>query len=445
VLLIALLLLRWWLGTLPGYPPDLQTYKRWALTGALQGVHTIYDEARTTYDYPPLYAYLLTPVGQLYHLIAPEAAEAFADSRTFSLLVKIPPLAFDILLALVIGTLAGKFGLWGRRRTWAGWLPALLYLFHPAVLFNSGYWGQPDVVHIFLVLLGLTLILLRKTELGWISVALACLMKPLAVPFLPLLAVATLVRSGWLRLLTGGLTALATGLAVLLPFILTGRGELVVQRLFFDVTLMPYTSVNSHNIWWLLGPWRDASAPSIGPLTPTMIGLALFGIVYLLALWKAWQIERGRSGSRWPVNRGSVPLHRQHHWYLAAAAVAFSFFVFSTHMHENHLFGVIPFLILPAAIDRRWTWLCALVGFSILINMVVHDLFLHERLLSQIGGASGYIDANLSGYYGETTHLSRLELALATGNSILALLLFAAFAVLGWKHGRTDGVDPAQQ
>ena len=114
-------------------------------------------------------------------------------------------------------------------------------------------------------------------------------------------------------------------------------------------------------------------------------------------------------------------------------------------MHENHLFGVIPFLILPAAIDRRWTWLCALVGFSILINMVVHDLFLHERLLSHIGGASGYIDANLSGYYGETTHLSRLELALATGNSILVLLLFAAFAVLGWRHGHTDGANPAQQ
>ena len=31
VALIVLLVLRWWLGTLPGYGPDLTAYKQWSL------------------------------------------------------------------------------------------------------------------------------------------------------------------------------------------------------------------------------------------------------------------------------------------------------------------------------------------------------------------------------------------------------------------------------
>ena len=76
LILIGLFLVRWWLATLPGYPSDLNTYKRWALTAVRDGVHTIYDDAQTTYDYPPLYALILTPVGHAYRLVAPEAVES---------------------------------------------------------------------------------------------------------------------------------------------------------------------------------------------------------------------------------------------------------------------------------------------------------------------------------------------------------------------------------
>lgn len=426
LILIGLFLLRWWLATLPGYPSDLNTYKRWALTAVRDGVHTIYDDPQTTYDYPPLYALLLTPAGHLYRLISPEAVETWSNSPTLSILVKLPPQAFDILMAALLAALAFRWGIWGRRRSGRGWLPALLYLAFPAVLFDTAYWGQPDSIHTFLLLLGLTLILRGKPEFGWTAAALACLMKPLAFPFLPLLAVATLVRSGWLRLVTGGGAALATSALVFLPFVATGRGPLVFERLLSDTTLMPYTSVNSHNIWWLIGPWHDAAKPWIGPLTPTMVGLGLFGLAYLATLILVVRLEWQRAG-RLPLGRGDQPLTTQVHWYLAMTAVAFSFFALSTHMHENHLFAAIPGLILLAGLGRRWAWLCALVGLSIIVNMANHDLILAHEVWMKIGGTSSFYHPDFG------RHLSRLELSVANLNSVLLVLLFGAFAVMGYR------------
>jgi len=425
--------------TLPGYAPDLTAYKQWALIAGTEGIHTIYD--RSTYDYPPLYAYILAPIGQIYAALSPEAIEGFAetrrygDSAVFSILVKLPPVAFNVLIAFLLASLAWRFGMWTGRTTGRGWWPALLFLFLPPVLFDSAYWGQPDSVHSCSLLLALTLILVGKPELGWVSAALACLMKPLAVPFLPLLVLATLVRSGWTRLATGGLAALATALAVFLPFILSGRGALAYQRLFRDVGLMPYTSVNGHNVWWLIGPWQRADQPWMGPVTATTVGLVLFGIAYLAILFYVWRTERERTGRAWTIGRGSQPLATQHHWYLAGAAVAFSFFALSTHMHENHLYTVLPFLTLLAGLGSRWLLFALLVAAGAFVNMATHDLALADAFLGTAGGPSGWLHPDLGRPF------SRVELGLAVGNSIFLVALFATMFL--WMFRRPSAREQA--
>jgi hypothetical protein len=432
VIVIALILLRWWTGTLPGYPHDLGAYKRWALTAGLKGVPTVYDDPATTYDYPPLYAYLLAPFGRFYATVAPSATRDFTTTRVFgdsaflSLLVKIPPLAFDVLIAFLLGTLAWRFGMWPRR-SGRGWWPALLYLLLPPVLFNSGYWGQPDSVHTFSILLALTLILVGKPQWGWVSAALGCLMKPLALPFLPLLALATLVRGGWRGVALGAGGALGTTLLVFLPFLLTGRGALALNHSFHDVGLMAFTSSNAHNLWWLIGPWQPSERPWLGPITPTMLGLGLFGIVYLVVLWRIWQIERARADGRLPIGCGVEPLSGQHHWYLGAAAIAFSFFVFSTHLHENHLFTALPFLLLLAGMERRWLWLALAVALSVGVNMAIHDWTLAQDVWSKVGGASSYFHVDFQ------RPLSNLEYWVANLNAVALVGLFGLFAGWSWR------------
>ena len=50
VLVLVVAVLRLGLGVLPGFPPDLETNKRWMIWGALNGIHTQYDPA-SNYDY----------------------------------------------------------------------------------------------------------------------------------------------------------------------------------------------------------------------------------------------------------------------------------------------------------------------------------------------------------------------------------------------------------
>ncbi|MCK4411975.1 MAG: DUF2029 domain-containing protein [Candidatus Eisenbacteria sp.] len=436
-LVILLIILRWCLGTLPGYEIDLLTYKQWALTAGGEGIHTIYDHRPNSpypqYDYPPLYAYLLAPIGQFYCTIAspqepqpPSATAHYADSPTFSLLVKLPAIACDFLIALLLGLLAFRFGLWPRG-SWRGWLPALLFLFLPPVLIDSAYWGQPDSIHTFLLLMALTLILVGKPELGGISAALGCLMKPLALPYLPLLALATLVGSGWRRLLTAGLAGAGTIVAGFLPFLVTGRGRDVLERLVSDLDLMPFTSVNAHNLWWLLAPWHEAHVPVWGPITPTMIGLFLFGVVYVLILWRLWLCERSQHAGRPPIGRGPLPLSQQRHWFLATALVAYAFFAFSTHMHENHLFTALPFLMILAGGGPRWLAVCLIGSLSIFINMANHDVQLGNHVLRHIGGSSEFYHFILG------RCLSSFEFRLANINSILTLAILGFLLALGYR------------
>jgi hypothetical protein len=434
LILIVLAILRIWLGTLPGYPPDLNTYKRWALLAGMNGVHTVYDERAGEgmhewrpgdYDYPPLYAYLLAPLGAVYGRLVPDAGESFESSKTLGFLVKIPPLVFDALLALLLGSIAARYGLWRGHRSWLGWGVGLLYLFQPAVLFDSGYWGQPDSIHVFFVILALTLILLRKPEWGWVAAALACLMKPLAVPFLPLLALATTMRGGWRKLATGGAAAIVTGLAVFLPFIVTGRGGLAFGRLFHDVDLMAYSSVNAHNLWWLLGPWRSSREPWFGPFSRTHVGLALFGLAYLTILWRLWRTERIGSD-------GTTGLARQGRWYVAGAGVAFSFFFFSTNLHENHLFAAIPFLILLAHKGRTWTALALLVALAAFVNMANHDLILGNALFGR--GAPSSLVIPETGW-----RMPAAMRAIATANALFMTVLYGVFGRAAFLSLRGSG------
>jgi hypothetical protein len=391
----------------------------------MNGIHTVYDERAGEansewkagdYDYPPLYAYLLAPIGAIYGRINPDAGETYQSSRALGFLVKLPPLLFDGLLALLIGTIAARFGLWRGRRSWLGWGAALLYLLQPAVLFDSGYWGQPDAVHVFFILLALTLILLRKPAWGWVAAALACLMKPLAAPFLPLLVLATFLRGGWRKLATGAAAALATCFVVFLPFIVTGRGGMALRHFLFDVDVMPYSSVNAHNLWWLLGPWRPANDPWIGVISKTHVGLALFGIAYLYILWRLWRVEMGERPSA-----AGTGLAGEDHWYVAAAGIAFSFFFFSTHMHENHLFAAVPLLALLAYRGRIWGALAVLVGLIALVNMANHDLILGNALFRGDAPSSLVIP-------GTGWHMPRTAYAIATVNAIATAVIFAFFA-----------------
>ncbi len=425
VCLAAILLIRFGLMCLPGYPPDLQTYKLWALVAGVRGIHTIYDspepydparlsrqtgpeakpidQLQANYDYPPLYAYILAPFGWIYATLAGDPGRDYARSLAFTVLVKIPPLLFDLAIALLLlRRIRARGGLSGWPPSAAA-LAAFVYFAMPPVLFDSAYWGQPDSIHTFFVLMALFWALDGHAARTGVAIALACLMKPLGFPFAPLVGLALLLRAGWRRTALAACAALGAGLLLFLPYILSGAGPLVWERFTGHFGLMPFTSVNAHNLWWLLGSWRSAAEPILGPLTPTAIGLALFAAACAVVLLAAWRASR-KSPAEEP-------------WILAGAAIAFSFFFFSTHMHENHLFAILPFAVILSGRDRSWRAWAWGIALAALLNMAIHDQSLGKIL------------------FGNPRESAALR-AIAGANAVFVSLLYAGFWFLGARRFR---------
>jgi Gpi18-like mannosyltransferase len=329
----------------------------------------------TRVDYAPLYLYVLYGLGKLYLAFEPDTLPGeLPDGAGLTMLVKSPHIVADLLLAWLLARLVAGAGSWGPRYRDPGWgrLAALLYLFNPAVLWGSGYWGQPDAIHSLLAVASVALLARGALTGSGALLAAGGLMKPLAAPLVALVAVA----AGWRRGLRGLLYCAAGGLGVavlvFLPYLLSGRIVPVLRKVLFDIEAMPFTSVNGHNLWWLLGPWQDANAPIWGPVTPKFAGLTLFLALYaaLLAASVVWMRAKP------PLQPGEYSAR----CFALAGAVTCGFFFFSTHMHENHLFLAVPFLLAVAGRSRTLAAVAAAVSVAVFVNMALHDLALPYRL-----------------------------------------------------------------
>ena len=490
LLALGYALLRWMLLVHPGYVADMNAYKRWALRASQEGIARVY--ATSDMDYPPLYAWILAPTGTIYGWIDPraaliwpdpadssaatassaaEASSAAAASKAFNLLIKFPPLLFDLGIGWLLFRLGKRAdavrsqtrsgavgGLRKRRRLpWSLVLPAA-YLMNPVVLMDVAYWGAPDSIHSFFVLAafltlgfpGLLKIRLprrratatspvadgtaghpgppadaptrsrheaRSAWPAWVLLSLATLMKPLGAPFFPLLLVLTVVWCGWRGVVTGGLAALATVLVFFSPFLLAGQTASVFQRVVGDVSLMPFTSSNAHNLWWALGAWKPADNPVLGPFSLTHFGLLAFGTAYIALLGTA---RRERAAARGRLT-GSMGL-------LLSLGVVFCFFMLSTHMHENHLFLAIPLTLALVPFDRpgerAFTLLAGALTVGIFLNLILHDPVLLTRLPLALGGPTGTMNPDLMRpfYAGE---LAAVRFAVLWNLAVFAAFLWA--------------------
>lgn len=428
VLLAAYLLLRLYMATLPGYVNDVDSYKRWALGTAAAGLENAY--LTTGVDYPPLFLYILYGLGKFYLQLDPSASQAaLPESALFTFMIKLPHLVFDLAIAALLFWLVGKLGTWGRRRHGPGWgrVAALLYLLNPAVLFGSAYWGQPDSVHTALALAALAALAVGATTTSGALLSAAGLMKPLAAPLVPLLALAAALRAGLRGVLTTAAGGLLVAVLVFLPFARDGKLAFVLRKVLLDVEAMPFTSVNGHNLWWIVGGWQSANAPFLGPLTPKQIGLALFLTLYAALLWRS---------AAWLRARELAPADVAWRLFLTAAAVTCGFFFLSTHMHENHLFMALPFLLAVCGRDRGLMGLAIGASIAVFLNMALHDPDLPYALPGFLSARAPVTDLHLARLYTWTQVIGMFL------NSILVCAVTAGAVYRTWGIAVPQRIDP---
>ncbi|MDO8690711.1 MAG: hypothetical protein Q7R39_11995 [Dehalococcoidia bacterium] len=358
-LFLAALAVRLYLATLPGYEDDTTHFKWWTRLVTQEGLSQAYSGTypQTYAIYPPLMLLCLKIVGHLYQgLFSPSFA---LDGPQLGFMIKGLGVFFDVLTWMVIFV-------WVRKRS--GFAVAsfvtLAYAFNPAVIFDLSYWGQPDSIHSFFLVLSILLLVSRRPGLAWASLAAAAFVKPQAWVILPLAVVATLLTFGPKGVLKGAASAAGVSLALIAPFLLnhTFRQLMTLPDALYGA--MPVLSANAHNIWWLYSP-GPALVPDDGRawlVSQRTFSLLLLAVFYVFALWRL----RARGGAI------ALPA--------ITAFVGFSFFMLPTRVHENHGYMVLPLLAVAMAGDSRLRWVFGALSLTFLANLALHDPPLTARL-----------------------------------------------------------------
>ena len=302
----------------------------------------------------------------------------------------VPLLAHGVLaLALFIGTaLSGGF--------WRGWISMTLYAWSPGALFDAAYWGQGDTLNIALLMIGIVALFALP---GWwpvrdagrwrhwhqlaavaggaiagVCVAAAGLTKPQSWVFLPLLIWVALRRSGPVGLAAATASGWVTVMAIVRPWVESGRVEEMLSVFTNVAQVMPSVSANGHNLWWLKLPGVALSVFDTAPVggfgewvapplvTHATLGRAGFALAAML-----------------PLLRLTGPLSFR--LVMACAAyTAAAYFMFVTQVHENHMFAVLPFLAAAAALDAWLVGPLLIATVCVFLNMALHDFLIGDHL-----------------------------------------------------------------
>jgi dolichyl-phosphate-mannose-protein mannosyltransferase len=311
--LIALsFIIRWLLFPVSGYKNDMITFEAWFRTAADNGLGSFYN--LTQCDYPPLNVYLFWGFGSI--------AKAFSLFGTplINYAVKLVPAIFDVATGFLIFVFIRS-----KLNFKIALVAVSLYVFNPAVVFNSAVWGQFDAIYSFFLVLSLMLALASKPELSAVTYAASVLTKPQAIALIPLIAYLILRKGGWRRLVTSLVAGAATVFVVILPFEWSNPVTFLANNYLFGYGRYAFTSVNAFNIWALGGLWvSDTSATFL-------LGWAMFGALVAFALYLLHK--------RFAASGELLA-------FFSALVLFFGFFMLPTRIHERYLFPAISMLTL---------------------------------------------------------------------------------------------------
>jgi dolichyl-phosphate-mannose-protein mannosyltransferase len=347
-----------------GYRGDIEIYMAWTYQITHFGIQSAYSPAAASPpNTTPGLLYFFWVAGEAFrHFFSPNFPPTWQDRTNQAYLrffLRIPALLCNVGIAFIVYRLM-------RRRygqTVALWAVAA-YIFNPAVIFESAYYGQTGAVHSLFMLIGVVGLAEGRPAWGWAGLTAGMLTKPQADLFFPLFVFVTAQRYGRRGLVRSLLAAGGTALLMLAPFLLGGTIGEMWARVSRVTDYHPMLSATAHNFWWFAslgdGKASDLLMPPLldrlgWPIfTYRWIGLGMVGLAYLLVLARLW----------W--DRSSRGL------YLSTAYLFLAFFMLATQIHENHLIPMFSLLLLALPGDRRMQRVYAAFAVTATLNMALH-------------------------------------------------------------------------
>ncbi|NOT12148.1 MAG: hypothetical protein HOP23_10010 [Methylococcaceae bacterium] len=239
------------------------------------------------------------------------------------------------------------------------WLTA----FNPALLHNGPVWGQVDMLPFIPLYFSVVFAMdKRRAHWSWPLLAIALLCKFQAIVFVPLLCGLSLRFPK--RHALGILGAFVAFAIAFSPFMISGDTVKAFKNAYINnLGIYPYSSLNAANLWYLVaggsmqpdsanlltGDW--ARLPIARWITPSKLGLALFGLLSLIiaiAATRKKQLEEV---------------------YGLAVLTVVCFFAVSSGMHERYMFLAIPFAALWVCKSKRHLWWYPVLTTIVYINM----------------------------------------------------------------------------
>jgi hypothetical protein len=317
--------------------------------------------------------YEVAAAGAVYRAVDP----AFPDSRRLTVAMKLPILAADIGLAVLLWRIARR-RLGERQARFA----LLAFWLNPASILAGTVLGYLDPL---MALPAVAAILAAAA--GWplaagVLLTIACLTKTQAIFAAPVVAIA--VWNGTVRRRAAGAAAALAGggvtfVCVLLPYAIAGALRNVAQGVA-SLLRHDMLSADAANLWWLVTFVMRASyaVKDLGAWAAWTMRVRILGVsrivelgypspragatlaVAAAALWALWRARRTADPA---LLLG------------CAAFIVHAYFIFGVAAHENHMYLVIPLLAGAAAARTRLR--PVLVGASAVVGL---NLFLFYGL-----------------------------------------------------------------
>ena len=322
----------------PGFEADISFWKSWGLAALDHGI--VWTSLNTNINYPPGFIYILWLMAKIYSLFAdPRDYNSFWQVNNFAFLfaAKSIAIAADIAIACLIYRLFSqkeKLKQLGANILNYKFLPLILasvFYLNPVVIIDSALWGQVESFGLLFTLSAVIILFYKKPLLATAVFAVGPLLKLQNIIFIPIyfifiwrfFDIKTLIKSVGIFILVF--------FATVLPFILAGQMNQVLNLLTVNSDYFPWLSLNAHNLWWIVAGARGMEISDkitvLGILNAKRTGLLLFASSYLLACLLTYFKPTARN------------------FLLSLTFAVFSFFLFTTQSHERYSYPVIVLLL----------------------------------------------------------------------------------------------------
>ena len=319
---------------------DTYWYRNWAIASQ-NGLFSLYNNQQINLDYPPIYLFFLAVTGFFYRFVG----NAEAHSYVQMLLMKSWPIIFDILAGVAIYFYTKK---WGNK---AAIFASCLWLFSPATIFNSAFWGQTDGLMCLCLLLSFWL-LEKHPILASVMFAISGLTKFQCLYFTPVFLYLLFKKYGIKKFIFGILSAALTVIVTFLPFMIaTGR-----PMLFFEVYLnggnsYPYLTLNAYNFYGIFGlNWVEETTEFLFGINYAQLNLVLTVLIFI-AVFVLMIISKRKCP------------------FLFSFVLMQSLFLFTTRMHERYQFTVLIFILLATIIYKQKEFFHSFIWLTILVTV----------------------------------------------------------------------------